>query len=47
MIFVIVGIIIIVALLKIIFRGKYFTGVRPNLSGYYAIVTGGNSGIGK
>lgn len=29
------------------FSGARFTGHRPNLWGTYAVVTGGNCGIGK
>lgn len=33
-------------LLKKYFAGSRYKGARPNLSGHYAIVTGGAGGIG-
>jgi hypothetical protein len=29
------------------FSGTPFSGLRPNLEGYTAVITGGNAGIGR
>ena len=42
-----VSIVLLVYVLNRYFSGARYIGKKPNLSGYYAVVTGGNSGIGK
>ena len=47
MIIEIVSAIIVIYVLNRYFSGAQFKGERPNLSGCTAVVTGGNTGIGK
>jgi hypothetical protein len=45
-IFAFCSIVIVLIASKIYFKGTQYNGVKPNLLGFYAIVTGGGNGIG-
>lgn len=43
----ILAVAIIIYVLNRYFSGARYRGVKPNLWGYVAVITGGNTGIGK
>ena len=47
MILYIVGVIILIYVMNRYFSGGQYKGKKPDLKGYNAVITGGNTGIGK
>ena len=43
----VVGLIVLLYVMDRYFSGAKYNGNKPNLTGYLAVITGGNSGIGK